>query len=79
MALLHLEHRDDALSTGDVLIEGDGFLLVATDRQEVIDVLVIFQRRHHDQQQTCQQRQQSEAEPATLVQEVIDMEEEGKH
>ena len=47
--VFHLEHGYDALSAGDVLIEGDGLLLVATDGQEVVDVLVVGEGGSHEE------------------------------
>ena len=66
-AVGHREHGHDALTTCDVLIECYGFLLIAADRQEVIDILIILQSGHHHYKESYEQGHESHAEATTLL------------
>ena len=70
---LCLEHRIDALSAGHVLIHRDSALLVSAQRQEVVDILIVFQRGDHCYQNRCQHCRQRQAKTSPLLQEVIDV------
>ena len=71
LAVLGLEHRIDALSAGYILIDIDGFLLIAGQGQEVVDVLVIGKREHHRKQRHDHSQQKSREQGFALMEDVI--------
>ena len=79
LAISFPDHSEDTLSARNILIKGDGLLLITADRQEVVDVLIVRQRSHHGYQQERQSEEQPSAKCASLLEDIEYVKEEIDH